>query len=59
MAQINSVPAMRNEKHSIYNGLHSLRESIFTLKARQTEIVNCNWEGNASRAPPKVGRIFG
>ena len=43
----------------IYNGLPSLRESIWTLTARQTEIVNCNWEGSASRAPPKVGRILG
>lgn len=31
------------------------RESIGILTARQTEIVNCNWEGNASRAPPRVG----
>ncbi len=27
------------------------------LTARQTEIVNCNWEGIASRAPPRVGQI--
>ena len=25
------------------------------LMARQTEIVNCNWEGSASKAPPKFG----
>ena len=32
-------------------------KSIDVLTARQTEIVNCNWEGIASRAPPKVGQI--
>ena len=32
-------------------------KSIGILTARQTEIVNCNWEGSASRAPPKVGQI--
>ena len=32
-------------------------KSIGILTARQTEIVNCNWEGIASRAPPKVGQI--
>ena len=35
----------------------SLTESIGILTARQTEIVNCNWEGIASRAPPRVGQI--
>ncbi len=43
---------------NIFTDCPQLRESIGVLTARQTEIVNCNWEGSASKAPPRVGLMY-
>ena len=43
---------------NIFTDCPQLRESIGVLTARHTEIVNCNWEGSASKAPPRVGLMY-